>query len=88
MTGAEVLELPVGDTTVREYLKLLLLRLWLEQETFSPKRPLGNSDWAAELYRPLVAAGVIGGRLDIHDRLVDVSYAKADLMITRAIEAL
>lgn len=37
-----------GALTVRDYLKALLRRLWLEQEGFSGKRPFGNSGWEDE----------------------------------------
>jgi hypothetical protein len=53
------------DLTVREYLRTLLTTLWEEEEGFSGKRPFGNSGWKYELYRPLIAAGLIeGGTLD------------------------
>jgi hypothetical protein len=34
--------------TVREYMLNLALRVWDEEESFSPKRPFGNSDWQDE----------------------------------------
>lgn len=54
-----------GDgLTVRDYLKTLLMTLWIEGEGFSGKRPFGNSGWDYELYAPLIAAGFITGSLD------------------------
>ena len=53
------------DLTVREYLRTLLTTLWEEEEGFSGKRPFGNSGWKYELFRPLIAAGLIEeGTLD------------------------
>jgi hypothetical protein len=34
--------------TVREYMLNLALRVWDEEENFSPKRPFGNSGWQDE----------------------------------------
>lgn len=34
--------------TVREYMLNLALRVWDEEEDFSPKRPFGNSGWQDE----------------------------------------
>ena len=60
-----------GDNiTVREYLHQLLQTLWNEGEGFSGKRPFGNSGWEYEVYKPLIAAGFIPGRLD-EDGYVD-----------------
>ena len=44
--------------TVREYLKMLLERLWEEGEGFSGKRPFGNSGWEYDLYAALEEKGV------------------------------
>jgi hypothetical protein len=54
MIGAEILALPMGPNdadaeNVREYLKALLTELWREGESFSGKRPFGNSGWEREL---------------------------------------
>jgi hypothetical protein len=47
------------DITVRQYLRELLSELWEEEESFSGKRPFGNSGWQHDLYRPLHKAGFI-----------------------------
>lgn len=59
-----VLDLPMQPNdadaaTVRDYLKTLLAKLWEEEESFSGKRPLGNSGWQYDLYKPLVQAGLV-----------------------------
>jgi hypothetical protein len=38
--------------------------VWDEGESFSGKRPFGNSDWEYDLYVPLIQAGFIEGKLD------------------------
>lgn len=53
-----------GEVTIRQYLRELLVTLWCEGESFSGKRPFGNSGWEYDLYKPLIAAGVISGTLD------------------------
>lgn len=50
----------VGDNlTVRDYLRILLLQLWAQQEGFSGKRPFGNSGWEYDLLFPLAKAGFV-----------------------------
>ena len=53
-----------GEVSIRDYLTTLLLRVWDEGESFSGKRPFGNSGWEYDLYKPLIAANVIKGELD------------------------
>lgn len=54
-----------GDNlSVREYLRTLLIHLWDQGESFSGKRPFGNSGWEQDLYAPLVKAGFIAGVVD------------------------
>jgi len=65
----EILNLHMGENdaraaTIGDYFILLLLNLWEEGESFSGKRPFGNSGWEYELYKPLLKAGVIEGSID------------------------
>lgn len=53
-------------STIRDYLKALLLQLLLEGEGFSGKRPFGNSGWEHDLHKPLITAGLVEGALDEH----------------------
>lgn len=48
-----------GETTIREYLMRLLLTLWQEGESFSGKRPFGNSGWEWDVIDALHVAGFI-----------------------------
>lgn len=53
-----------SNITVREYLQALLTTVWEEKESFSGKRPFGNSGWEHEVFTPLVKAGFISGTFD------------------------
>ena len=50
--------------TIKDYLKKLLEELWTYGESFSGKRPFGDSGWVRDLYNPLIGAGVIEGGID------------------------
>lgn len=53
----------IGTVTARQYLKRLLHDLLMKGESFSGKRPFGNSGWEHELANPLIQAGVISGEI-------------------------
>ena len=77
--------------TVREYLKQLLSVLWEEEESFSGKRPFGNSGWKYEIYHTLAHHKVIEGTIDEDGYVEDVSRSerdKADQLIATAIMTL
>ena len=46
-----------NDLTVRQWLAQLLSMVWEEEESFSGKRPWGNSDWQYPLHEALARAG-------------------------------
>lgn len=80
-TPTSVLDLEIpendsGETTVRGYLRALLLEVWREEEGFSGKRPFGNSGWQFDLTHPIVVAGLAKGGDD------------ATVLVHKAIEAL
>lgn len=74
--------------TIREYLKTLLKTLWIEGEEFSGKRPFGNSGWQFELYIPLIASGVVHGKIDDEGYIDFIDYIEANKIIKRVIETL
>ena len=93
MTCKEILDLPmepgdVGATTIREYLILLLRRLWEEKHKFSGKRPFGSSSWHFDLYKPLIVAKCIAGSCDEYGCIEDVDEDAGDTLIDLAIESL
>ncbi len=87
-----ILDLPMEEndaeaTTIRDYLKALLSTLWREEESFSGKRPFGNSGWTWDIYRALVAGGAIKGKIEDND-LVEHDEQAANELIQEAIKQL
>lgn len=73
------------DITVREYLTALLTELWQEEESFSGKRPFGNSGWQYEIYTPLVKAGMVPGEIEDGD-LIKADTGAADKLVLAMID--
>lgn len=73
-------------TTIGGYLRDLLVTLMREGESFSGKRPFGNSSWEYDLYKPLIEAKLIAGELDEDGDILDVDVTSADEMIIECIE--
>lgn len=72
--------------TVRNYLVLLLRRLWIEGEGFSGKKPFGNLGWKYDIYTSLVLNGFIPGRIgDDDEGLVEFDRKQADDLIYQCI---
>jgi hypothetical protein len=93
MTSAEILALPMtendaGAKTIREYLIRLLWEIWTEGEGFSGKHPFGNSGWQYDVYKTLLDAGVIVGKLDEDGYIEEVDTARGDVLIRQAIISL
>ena len=76
------------ETTVHDYLKLLLKELWREGECFSGKRPFGDSGWEYDLYIPLVRAGVVVGEFDYEGDLDSFDIAAANKLVLELIDEL
>jgi hypothetical protein len=89
MTDDEILELKmssdIGETTIREWLRELLLTLWREGEGFSGKRPFGNSGWELDAYATLIKSGVVKGELGEFGYVEKVDRADAESIIDRLI---
>lgn len=72
------------EITVKGYLKELLATLLEKEESFSGKRPFGNSGWLYDLARPLIAAGVVEGQIvddePIHFEIANVQSAAIELV--------
>lgn len=49
----------INAETVRDYLKALLVDLWLKDAKFNPEYPFGNSAWKHDFYRAFAAEGLI-----------------------------
>lgn len=77
-----------GSTgTLRDYLKKLLVTLWIEEESFSGKRPFGNSGWQTGVYCDLVKASVLDGVIDEDGYLEEVDYDEGETLVLACIEA-
>lgn len=75
-----------GDAaTVGEFLGLLLSTLWLQNEGFSGKRPLGNSDWQDQVYTSMIDGAFIEGIVNKWGEVEPVNYVAADELVLQAI---
>lgn len=88
-----ILDIPMqpndsGAETIKGYLKALLTELWSEGEGFSGKRPFGNSGWEYDLYKALITAKVVKGKLDEDGYLDSVDNKAANKLIFEAIDSL
>jgi hypothetical protein len=52
------------EEPLAEYLKLIMLALWEEGESFSGKRPLGDSGWQWDVAGALIREKIVPGKLD------------------------
>lgn len=53
--------------TIREWFRIVLLKLWEEGESFSGKRPFGNSDWEGVFEVVLIRHGCVEGNITLID---------------------
>jgi hypothetical protein len=77
-----------ADLSIRDYLKQLLTTLFEEGESFSGKRPWGNSGWENDLATPLVVGGAIAGTVDEYGYADDFKQDAVDTAIFEMIDAL
>ena len=93
MDNKAVLDLPMEKNdanakTIRDYLKTLLATVWEDEESFSGKRPFGNSGWQGDVYQALVAGGAIIGTVDEDGYATDYDRNEAAAIIQKAIRSL
>lgn len=72
-------------------MKRLLSTLFEEGESFSGKRPFGNSGWEGDLAEPLVRAGVLTGEFCEEDGggyLDDYDQSSYERLVSEMIAAL
>lgn len=91
-TPAEILAVPMqandaDAATVGDYLRALLACVWKEGESFSGKRPFGNSSWEVDVYTALARAGLVEGERDEDYGTIATGGGEyeADALIARAI---
>lgn len=74
--------------TIRSYLINLLSELWAQRESFSGKRPFGDSDWEFEIYTGLIKAGFVDGELDDYGYVESLDQDEADMLIQSCIASM
>ncbi len=76
------------EITIKEYLKELLRTLWIGGESFSGKRPFGNSGWEYDLYLPLIKENIIIGSLDEFECIDSCDTQSGSIVILEIINSL
>ena len=75
--------------TIGDYITSLALGAWIGEESFSGKRPFGNSGWKHEIYGALAEHGFIPGEVDIdedgHVDIIGCDTRKGEDLITDVI---
>jgi hypothetical protein len=74
------------EISIRDYLFMLLDKLWDTKESFSGRRPFGNSDWEYDLFSPLVHGGFISGDIDEYGDVSYLDYQEAYLFVSKLIK--
>lgn len=72
------------ETTIGKYITALFVSFWKDPESFSGKRPMGNSGWQYDVYTKLIKAGLVKGKLDDDGYIEEVDIAQADKLICEA----
>lgn len=78
----------IGQTSIRDYFKKLLINLLQEGESFSGKRPFGNSGWESFAAGPLIKAGYLKGELDEDGYPYNYSNDEYDTILLNLVELL
>lgn len=73
---------------VREWLKRILKQVLIEEESFSGKRPFGNSGWKYDVYATFIENEIVEGELDEWECVVDVDQKKADALLLAIVDNL
>jgi len=89
MNGKNILALPMRDAdaeTIGDWLKEALQNLIIEADSFSGKRPLGNSGWHADFAVALIDAKVVEGVVDSDGEPDDYDWKEIDKALLAAVE--
>lgn len=76
------------DITIRDYLKVLLVTLWLREDEFSGKRPLGSGGWKFDMMKAAIGAKLIEGELDEEGYVKTCDTNAFNKMVADAIDTL
>lgn len=92
-SAEEILNLKLGyndahASTVREFMRKLLAKMWDEGEGFSGKKPFGNSGWEQPIITAMVRAKLINGEIDEDGFIKTVDRSAGERLIRKAINAL
>lgn len=74
--------------TIAEYFIRLAQTVWQEGESFSGKRPWGNSSWQYEVYTAMIQSEFISGNLDRDGYVEACDTRQADGLIYAALDRL
>lgn len=74
------------EITMRKFFEILLLTLWYEKDSFSGKRPFGNSGWEYQVYKSLIRGGFISGSLDEDGFVEHIDISEADRLVAAMIK--
>jgi hypothetical protein len=74
-----------GKQQLKDYLKDLLLTMWREGESFSGKRPFGNSGWQYDVYQAMIKHKHLKGKLDEDGYVDECDTNEADAIIENLI---
>ena len=72
--------------TFRKFFEILLTTLWNDPESFSGKRPFGNSGWDCVIYKHLIIGGFISGEVDSDGDLRDYDENEAHKFVSDMIK--
>jgi hypothetical protein len=92
-SAEEILNLKLGyndahASTVREFMRKLLTKMWDEGEGFSGKKPFGNSGWEQPITVAMVRSKLIDGEIDEDGFIKTMDRAASERLIRKAINAL
>ena len=89
MYHEDLLDIKINDElTIGEYFIKLLTTLWVEGESFSGKRPFGDSGWQHEIYIALANADIIENEKDEDGEVIDYDTVEADQLCINIIRLL
>jgi hypothetical protein len=75
-----------ANTKLRDIFAEFLCELIVTTDSFSGKRPLGNSDWWYELAKPLVKEGIVDGKINEWGDACDYFSKEIDDVLVGAIK--
>lgn len=75
-------------STIGQFLAKLTQTIWIEEESFSGKRPFGNSDWKDPIIHALILNAYLEGELDEYGYIEDYDYSQFTVLMDSVFELL